>query len=78
MKKIPKLLYALSGLALLYWAWLMLLLLLSYAPWGKPVIWLLMLAFPALLGVAHWRRSSTIMIIGLVEFIFTAAIFQTL
>jgi hypothetical protein len=78
MKKIPKLLYVLAALALLYWAWLLLLLFLSYAPWSKPFIWMLMLAFPAVLGVAHWRRSPAIMAAGLLEFVFTAAIFQTL
>jgi hypothetical protein len=78
MKKIPNYLYALSGLALLYWAWLMLLLFLSYAPWSKPFIWLLLLAFPVLLVAAHWRRSAVIMVIGLIEFAFAAAVFQTL
>lgn len=78
MKKISKALYILAGLALLYWMWLMLLLFLSFSPVTKPLMWLLLLAFPTLLVLAHRRQSSTMMIAGLIEFLLAAAIFQTL
>jgi len=71
-------LYVISGFALLYWAWLMLLLLLSFAPWSKPFIWLLMLAFPVLLVIAFVRRSAVLMLVGLAEFILAVLVFQTL
>lgn len=71
-------LYVLSGFALLYWAWLMLLLLLSFAPWSKPFVWLLMLMFPLLLVVALVRRSAAMLVIGLAEFALAVAVFQGL
>jgi len=70
--------YAWTALALIYWAWLMLLLLLSFAPWTKPGIWLLMLAFPFLLLMALWRRSVALVVVALVEFALAVAVFQTL